>query len=214
MEDANDQLKDPKLASDKTQAAKLEKQKKAQAALAQRALLEALAAANEKTPVNDVNEARWYLCYLAWDGGNYYDAAVLGDFLARSYPKNPRARMAARIALASYVEMYTSSKAADKSFEETGIHRTAEMIFQNYKGQEESDIAALTLLNFAAVQQQFDKVEQYLQKIAVDSPRRGPAEVRTGQTLWSAYLRALQAPSRAVCRRPISNGSSSRPNRR
>ena len=193
MEEAGEQLKDPKIARDKAKLAALGKQKAEQAKLAKAALEEAIAAATAKTPVEDLNEARWYLCYLAWDAGDYYDAAVLGDFLARRYPESARARMGARIALASYVQLYSDSKAADKSFEDEQIHRTAELIFQKWAGQEEADIAALTLLNFAAALHQFDKVQQYLDKIPAESPRRGPAELRTGQTLWSAYLRELQA---------------------
>lgn len=75
------------------------------------------------------------------------------------------------------------------------LQRAAELIFKQWPGQEEADEAALTLLNFSAAQNQWDKAIEYLNKIPATSPRRGPAELRAGQTLWSAYLRRSQVPA-------------------
>ena len=49
-------------------------------------------------------------------------------------------------------------------------------------------------MNFAAAAQSIDQAVDYLNKIPEDSPRRGQAELRAGQALWSAYLRALRQP--------------------
>ena len=94
--------------------------------------------------------------------------------------------------------LYGEAKSDDKSFERAQIERIAETIFKRWPGQEEADEAALTLLNFAAAQHQFDKALEYLAKISPTSPRRGPAELRTGQSLWAAYLRARNRPRPSV----------------
>ena len=45
----------------------------------------------EHPNVKDVNEVRYFLSYLNFQRGNYYDAAVMGEFLARPHPTPPRA---------------------------------------------------------------------------------------------------------------------------
>jgi hypothetical protein len=194
MQEATARLQAPQQQADKATLDAVRKQKNADAALAAEALRLALNLADAKTTLDDLNSARWYLCFLAWDAGDYYEAAVLGEFLARNYPDTPAGRRGARVALASFVRLYGSAKGDDKDFESAQIQRIADMIFKRWPNEEEADEAAMTLLNFAASQQQFDKVLEYLGKISTNSPRRGQAELRTGQTLWSAYLRGSQAP--------------------
>ncbi|MEX0677517.1 MAG: hypothetical protein WD063_10610 [Pirellulales bacterium] len=173
---------------------KLTKQKDESAAQAMKLLRLALSLSDPKTPLEDLNSARYYLCYVCWDTGNYYEAAVLGEFLARRYPDSLPGRQGARIALAAYVRLYGASDAPDRSFELAKIQQIAEMTFQRWPDQEEAEEAALTLVNFAAAAGQVDKAVGYLARISADSPRRGQAELRAGQALWSSYLRALRLP--------------------
>src|SRR5262249_7282725 len=58
-------------------------QKEQSAKEARQALQLALTLSDAKTNIEDLNSARYYLCYLAWDAKHDYDAAVLGEFLAR-----------------------------------------------------------------------------------------------------------------------------------
>jgi tetratricopeptide (TPR) repeat protein len=173
----------------------LEKQKSESTAAALESLRLALNKSDQKTPIEDLNSVRYYLCFLAWDAGQFHDAAVLGEFLARRYGDSLPGRQGARIALAAWVRLYSDSKAADKDFERAQIQHIAEMIFKRWPDKEESDEAALTMLNFAVAERHFDKALDYLDKISTTSPRRGQAELRAGQALWSAYLRSLQAPA-------------------
>ena len=78
---------------------------------ARRALQLALRVSNDKTSKDDLNSARYYLCYLDWDAGNLYEAAVLGEFLARNYPDSMPGRQGARIALAAAVRLYAEAQA-------------------------------------------------------------------------------------------------------
>ena len=197
MQDAAAQLKAIAPGADSAAFKALEKQRDDNTALARQALEQALNVSTRKTPVEDLNEARYYLSFLAYDGGRLYDAAVLGEFLADRYPDSPRGPQGARIALAAYVTLYGEAKSDDKSFERAQIERIAETIFKRWPGQEEADQAALTLLNFAAAQNQLGKALEYLAKISPNSPRRGPAELRAGQLLWAAYARLASAHGRA-----------------
>ncbi len=157
----------------------------------------ALKLSNDKTPIDDLNAVRWYLCYLLWDTGQYYDAAVLGEFLARRYPEGAPAQRGAKVALAAYVQLLSDEKLPDKEFEAAKAQAIGDYIFKRWGDQELAEDAAIMLLNYAASQRQYDRALEYLQKISPNSPRRGQAELRAGQTLWSAYLRALQTPADA-----------------
>ncbi|MBL8829077.1 MAG: hypothetical protein JNM18_18995, partial [Planctomycetaceae bacterium] len=60
---------------------------------------------------DEVTNVRYYLCYLRFLQKQYYDAAVMGEFIARNYPDNGGARQAAKIALASYLQEYNDKNA-------------------------------------------------------------------------------------------------------
>ena len=173
----------------------LKKQRQENKLVARELLSQAVNLSDSKTNLEDLNSARYFLCYLAWDAGDYYDAAVMGEFLASRYPDSPRGKQGAQIALAAYVRLFADPKMTDKEFATAQITRVAELIFNKWPGQEEADDAALTLVNFAVSQGDFDKATGYLQKISANSPRRGLAELRAGQALWSAYVRGVQTPA-------------------
>ncbi|HEY1784808.1 MAG TPA: hypothetical protein VGG30_04635, partial [Pirellulales bacterium] len=146
-----------------------------------------------------LNRARFYVCYLLYEGGQYYDAAVIGDFLARHSDDKPaadgvnQARQGAQIVLASYIKLYRESKQADKAFETKKIRETAEYILSRWPAEAED--AALSLLNFAIADRRLDDALGYLNRIPADSPRRGQSDLYAGQAVWAAYLKAMQTPA-------------------
>ena len=78
---------------------------------------QALRLANAETPLADLNAVRYSLSYLRYLAGEYYDAAVLGEFCARRYPNDALASKAAEIALAAYLKLYEANASDDKQFE-------------------------------------------------------------------------------------------------
>lgn len=179
---------------DESKLAALKQQRQAAAGTARTALHEALRVADASVSLDELNSARYYLCFLEWDAGHLHDAAVLGEFLAQNYSDTAPGRQGARIALAAYVRMYADSQADDKQFEIGRIQKLGELIFAKWPGAEESEEAALQLLNFAASRNDWDGAIAILGKISPDSARRGQAELRAGQALWAAYLRRSQLP--------------------
>lgn len=180
--------------ADKQALDSLKKKKDSSAAEAMKLLRLALVLKDKDTPAEDLNSARYYLCYLSWDLGRYYDAMVLGEFLANRAPDTLPGRQGARIALAAAVRLYGDAKSDNRDFEIAQIQRIAEMTFRRWPDQPEAEEAALTLVNFAAASQDVGQAMQYLDKIPKDSPRRGQAELRAGQALWASYLRAVRLP--------------------
>jgi len=195
MQEATERLKALGANANKTETEPLQRQADDNKKLALNLLGRALSLADNKVGVDDLNSVRYYLCFLAWDSGQYHEAAVLGEFLATRYPDSVAGKQGAQIALAAYVRLMNESKETDKTFEAAQLQRIADTIFKRWPDQEEADQAALTLLDFYASQRDLAKALTALAKVSDKSPRRGQAELRAGQTLWSAYLRASQAPS-------------------
>ncbi|MFO0869792.1 MAG: EF-hand domain-containing protein [Pirellulales bacterium] len=74
----------------------------------------ALRLATSETSDDEVNSVRYYLCFIDYSLEEYFDAAVLGDFVAQRYPDSAGARQCAKIAMASYLKLYGTAKTDSK----------------------------------------------------------------------------------------------------
>jgi tetratricopeptide (TPR) repeat protein len=148
----------------------------------------------EETSADEINAIRYYLCFLMYQQNRFYDAAVMGEFLARSYPKAGGAKPAAKIAMASYLQGYNNSKPEDRGFEVRGMVSIADYITKAWPGEPEADEAWMMLADLAIREQDLTKAAEYLAKIPQDSSRRGEADLKAGQALWGAYLKAARLP--------------------
>ncbi len=166
----------------------------------------------DETDMMQVNLVQYYLSYLSYLTGNYTDAALIGDFVAKRYPESPGARQCAKIAMAAYVKMFSDEQKAlraenetlpdDKrltdlqlaeklDFESDHVVEICEYITQKWPDQKEAEEALNTLIPFMIQNKQLAKAEAYLAKIPADSPSRGVAELKTGQAIWGEYLRGM-----------------------
>lgn len=149
----------------------------------------ALAMADDQTDIRDLNIVRYFLCYLYFSRDDYMEAAVIGELLARRFPNSSGARQGAKIAMAAYLKLYAEAEGEDRQFETNQIVSIADYITQKWPDQEEAVEALNTLIPFMIQAGDLDAAESYLADIPEDSPRRGDAEIKTGQAMWSAYLR-------------------------
>lgn len=156
----------------------------------------ALSLRDEETDIEDVNIVRYFVCYLYYLQKDYYEAALLGDFIARRYPDSAGARQCGKIALACYMQIYSETQAADPaadmSFESERIVSIAEYIADKWSDQPEAEEALNTLVPFMINAGEFDKAKQFLVRLPEGSPRRRDAEMKTGQAFWGSYLRGMQ----------------------
>ena len=152
----------------------------------------ALELRDDETSIDDVNGVRYYLAFLDFHAGRYYEAAVLGEFIARNYSSTPIARQCAQVALAAYEQNHRKPliEEQEKEFDKQKMVELAELITRAWPGQEEADAAWSTLIELAVQDHQPKLALEYLAKIPGDSPRRGGAELMLGRSLWGEYLRA------------------------
>lgn len=151
----------------------------------------ALAFATPETDVGEINLVRYLLCYLAYANGNYMEAAVLGDFIARRYPDSQGARQCGKITMASYIKLYSekdpSNPEESKEFEAKQIISICKYISEKWPDSPEAAEAINTLIPFMIKEKRLDDAQAYLDQIPKDAPTRGPSELKIGQSLWAAF---------------------------
>ncbi len=155
----------------------------------------AIAAADAKTDPEKLNFARYLLCYFHYQKQHYYEAAVLGEYLAKKFPDSANARPAARVALAALDALYRQQKEdgdKDLTFEQNKIFDLAGYVTNRWADMPEADLALDLLIGFYINAGDYDKGAEILSHIKDDSPRRPDAEMKFGQALWNKYLRTMQ----------------------
>lgn len=185
-----------KLAWDKLQEAGLNLEQVAQLqAEAKECFRFALAHAPNDAKTDDLNVIRYCLAYLNWVAEDYYDAAVLGEFLARCHPDRPEAQRGAEIALKAYARLCVDASAKeDRKFEAERMASIADYITERWPKSPVADEAWMMLIRTAMAKRDSARALDCLNRIADDSPRRGDAELMIGQAMWNAFLEASRLP--------------------
>ena len=145
--------------------------------------------ADEDTPLEALLSARYSLCWLYWEDGRTAEAALLGEFLARRYPENQFAQVAAKLALAAYERMYNQARLQDPvqaNYEARQLSSMAELLLARWPESDDAGVAMNLLLNIALQDDRVADAEALLQRLPAAS--RSRAELSLGGSLWTRYL--------------------------
>ena len=156
----------------------------------------ALELAEDGTPPEEVNQARYVLSYLHFEKQDYYEAAVLGEMVARRFPGSSAARHCANLALWSFRQLYDLNTTGDRSFETSRVIATARYLADNWGDTSEGQSALNQLIEFSIRSGDVSQARKFLGQIPEDSQARGPAELKTGRAIWYEFLRGNQQLSR------------------
>lgn len=157
--------------------------------------LEAMARAGAGANVEKLNQLRYWVCWFQYAKGNYYDAAILGNFLARKYPKATGALPGAQVAMASLDAIYRQHRQAgddNASFAGNQLNSLASYVLKQWPNEPEAAAALEALIRFAIDEGNYDKVRKIIGQMPADSMARISGEAKLGQALWAKYLRAMQ----------------------
>ncbi|MBB73304.1 MAG: hypothetical protein CMJ75_02190 [Planctomycetaceae bacterium] len=156
----------------------------------------ALELAESGTPPEEVNQARYVLSYLHFEKEDYYEAAVLGEMVARRFPGSSAARHCANLAMWSYRQLYDLNTTEDRDFERGRVMGAARYLSDHWADSSEGQGAVSQLIEFSIRDGKVSQAREYLAKIPEDSQARGPAELKTGRAIWYQFLRENQQLSR------------------
>lgn len=151
----------------------------------------ALQLADRDTPQADVNLVRYFLCYLHYLQKDYFDSALLGDFVARRYPDAAGARECAKIAMACYLMLFVENEGQDRQFEVNRLVAIANHIADRWPGKIGDDSLSAIVPHMVNAGE-LDHARQLTERITETSPARLNAELVTGQAYWAAAINRRQ----------------------
>jgi tetratricopeptide (TPR) repeat protein len=157
----------------------------------------ALNSVENDTHIEDVNVARFYLCYVYYAAGNYEKAAEVGEFLARRFPKHSSAPQAAKIAMAAHLNQYKRADGERKKPALTRLTSICRHIIETWPNDPIAAEAAQTLVMFALVSNKLDEAIANLKSVPEDARKRSDLELQIGQAIWrTALIELSKSPER------------------
>jgi cellulose synthase operon protein C len=138
--------------------------------------------------VDAVNQARYMLTFMLYDGRRLHDAAALGTFLADRYPNAKGSRQAAKIAMASLQQLSKDGVPEWRAAAKRQCADVAGLIMRTWPEDAESADAALIAIATATEAKDPDRLLEILDQVPASSPRRAEVLLRAGSALWRDVL--------------------------
>jgi hypothetical protein len=154
----------------------------------------ALKLRDQETTLDNINEVRYFISYIYYLQDRHYDGAVLGEFLARRYPRHASAKSAAKIALACWVKAYNALAADKRQLEVEHMGGVAKLIEANFPGTPEANDAWMILGDVALRDGDLKAAAEHFGHIPADAAIRSEADLKQGQATWQQYLAASKLP--------------------
>ena len=154
-----------------------------------------------------LNLVRYRLANLLLAAGEYYDAGLLGEFLAEHYPEATEARQAAEISVQAYRNLVVQrlrsaaapgdgeplSTAAIREATDSVANRldhVGRLLLARWPEEAEAVETARRLIDTAVDRRDASSAEAFLAHVPAGSSYRPQAELRVGQAWWESYLEA------------------------
>ncbi|MBT4694444.1 MAG: hypothetical protein HOB73_13975, partial [Planctomycetaceae bacterium] len=147
----------------------------------------ALTFTDANTLVEQLQEVYYYLTFINYSRGQYFEAAVLGEYLARRYPGTNAARPCAKIALNCYQLLYNQASSDDREFEVLRLIDIAEYTIKNWETSDEAIDARRRLVPYMIEAGRFDDARTFTLDIPEGTTERLESELRLGRAIWLRY---------------------------
>jgi len=147
----------------------------------------ALTFSDEKTELVDINKLRYLqsFCYFVTD--QFFESALIAEFILNRYPTVDWTRQAASIGIRSYSALYNKAPEDDREFEKSKLDEICQNMIGRWPGSTESSAAASTMTSLALQQKDYLAAEKYFADVAKNSPSRSALGLKIGQRLWFSY---------------------------
>ena len=183
-----------KLAAKNNPAAQpnLEAQARENKATAHRLFQRAIQLADDEANSEELLSAQFYLCWFYWEEKQIYEAAILGNYIARNYPDSSYAASAAKVALVAREQLYRDEKTRgnDAAYESQVLGDLAQYVARRWPGSPDAAAATNLLIQIALQENRIAEAEAMLEKLP-DSTRAA-GQLSLGGALWSRYLSESQ----------------------
>ena len=171
----------------------------------------ALNLADESTAPLELNTVRFLLCYIHYKLERNYEAAVIGEFLARHFSNAPDdadgrlsdlAQKGATVARAAWYQEYQSRNAEQADlpqsernldFELDQMVRICVLTTELWPQSALADESRMTLGRIYSKRDQPQEAAEWFKQVT-SQDQKGLAAVSAGQAYWNAYLNGAELP--------------------
>ncbi|WP_339909183.1 hypothetical protein [Symmachiella dynata] len=158
----------------------------------------AIQLSDQTTKLEDLNRVRYWLAvaYFFMDD-HEYDAAVIGDFIARRYKDaTPSVALdAAFLSMTAHIEAFNANRSPTASAEIDAMDlqpviSMAELITTHWPKQPKADDARVRLGEFYNRLKQYQKAADHYNQVDESADQYLDAQLKAGQAYWNAYVAA------------------------
>ena len=163
-------------------------QLKSQIDLALEAFEMALSLRDADTQREDINKIRYLQSFCYFANKQFYESALIGEFLLDYYPSVNWSKQAAALAVKSYAVMQYEASEENKPAETDRLKQFAARVVDRYPGSPESAVAAGRIVRIALADKDFETAEQFVEQIPPDNPSHGSLSASLGNKLWFQHV--------------------------
>ncbi|QDV54991.1 tetratricopeptide repeat protein [Rosistilla oblonga] len=139
-----------------------------------------------------INQGRFFLAWLESQRERYWEAAVVGEFVARRFPTDALALQCGLVALNAYQSMLQAADESRQAALMRKIEPLAVFLSEKWPEDPNSASAANLLVQISMLDKRWDDAEKYLVKLPSDSPARAKFQNLLGQFLWNEYQQQVK----------------------
>jgi hypothetical protein len=144
----------------------------------------------QDAPIDDINQARYLLTYLLYDGQRFEESARLGRLLVDRYPNAKGARQAAKIAMAAWQQAGLQADGEARSQAQKNAADLAAAVMRVWPNEAESADAAVIALGAARDPAAMVAI---IGQVPATAPRRAEVLFRAGTALWREVQEARRS---------------------
>ena len=132
----------------------------------------------------NLNRARYFLAFVDYSDGRYYEAIVLAEHLARRYPEGGLAPKAAEIGLAALTMAYNLYAGWIGKADLDRLVALAQYAAGTWPDTEQADMARDTLGEIAMGRGRYAEAAEWYEAVRPESSRNLDAQVKAGDAHW------------------------------
>ena len=152
----------------------------------------ALELADENTVRADINNVRYLQSFCYYASRQYFESALIGEYLLAKYPTVPGTQQAMSLMIRSYSSMLDAAKPDDKEFESNQLVNACNAVIDRWSGSTEAGTAASTMTRLSINNKDFANAEKYFLQIPKAAANRGTLGISVGQQMWLDIKKQLK----------------------
>ncbi|XZE54918.1 hypothetical protein SH139x_000899 [Planctomycetaceae bacterium SH139] len=148
-----------------------------------------LALANAESEAADVIQARYWLAFMLFRSERFWEAGVVGEFVARRYPGSELALSSGLTALSAWQLALRDTPADQLDQILPQLQRVAEYLVQQWPQDPQAASARELLVRIAIGRSDLESAQEFFANLPAEHPARGELQQAIGRLMWNQAVR-------------------------